>query len=205
VTHPLLQCLLDAWQGRPPPVDGAVTVVPPAGRVEASVAFTGHAVVATSMPADAVRDREPDGFGGAHAPEFLVWLARGGSIGVLDLVLVTSGTGRGSSLAPRADLAGHPRVAHAVRLRDDVQVWGDERGLITLGSGLAGRRELSVEAAVPGAGHGRELIAEGLGLVPEGEPVFAAVSPGNVRSLRAFLNMGFVPVAGEVLLLPGAG
>ena len=195
--------LHEAWRGRPPPVDGGVTVLPAAGRVEAAVAFTGHAVVATALPEHEVLNHGPDGFGGAHAPAFLLQLARGGSLGVLDLVLVRAGTGQGTALQERHDLTEHPRVQHAHRLRDDVRVWADERGLITLADGLAGRREVSVDAAVPGAGHGRSLITDALGLVPAGEPVFAAVSPGNVRSLRVFLALGFQPVASEVQVLPG--
>ncbi|WP_275461151.1 hypothetical protein [Streptomyces noursei] len=46
------------------------------------------------------------------------------------------------------------------------------------------------------------LLAEALSLVPAGEPVFAAVSPGNARSLRAFLACGFTPIGSEVLLRP---
>ncbi|WP_256339262.1 hypothetical protein [Streptomyces sp. 2224.1] len=53
-----------------------------------------------------------------------------------------------------------------------------------------------------GRGHGRSLLADALSLLPEGEPVFAAVSPGNARSLRAFLACGFTPVGREVLLRP---
>jgi RimJ/RimL family protein N-acetyltransferase len=34
------------------------------------------------------------------------------------------------------------------------------------------------------------------------EPVFAAVSPGNARSLRALLACGFTPIGSEVLLRP---
>lgn len=40
------------------------------------------------------------------------------------------------------------------------------------------------------------------GLVPAGEPVFAAVAPGNARSLRTFLATGFVPIGSEVILRP---
>jgi len=49
-------------------------------------------------------------------------------------------------------------------------------------------------------GFGRELIDEARRLVPAGEPVFAAVAPGNARSLRAFLASGFVPLGSEVIL-----
>jgi hypothetical protein len=93
-------------------------------------------------------------------------------------------------------------VRYARDIRQNVDVYGDERGLITLARGLAGRRELSVEAAELNRGWGRALIAEGVGLVPKGELVFAAVSPGNARSLRTFLALGFVPIGSEVLIRP---
>jgi hypothetical protein len=48
-------------------------------------------------------------------------------------------------------------------------------------------------------GTGRGLIGDALRLVPAGEPVFAAVAPGNARSLRAFLAAGFTPLGSEVL------
>jgi hypothetical protein len=48
----------------------------------------------------------------------------------------------------------------------------------------------------------RCLLSDALGLVPRGEPVFAAVAPGNARSLRAFLATGFVPLGSEVLIMP---
>lgn len=65
VAQPLLPVLVDAWNGRPPPVDGAVTVLPAAGRIEAAVAFTGHAAIATALPADRVVAAGADGFAGA--------------------------------------------------------------------------------------------------------------------------------------------
>lgn len=72
---------------------------------------------------------------------------------------------------------------------------------MTLAVGLAGRTELSVElTSPPAAGAGRGLVLEALGLLPAGDPVFAAVSPGNARSLRAFLALGFVPIGSEIIL-----
>ncbi|WP_180222741.1 alpha/beta fold hydrolase, partial [Streptomyces sp. UH6] len=54
--HPLLALLWDAAEGRFPQDDGAVTVLSrPHHGPECSVAFTGHAVVATALPADRVR------------------------------------------------------------------------------------------------------------------------------------------------------
>lgn len=206
-SHPLLTLFMDAADGCFPPVDGRVTVLPPLpDGLECSVAFTGHAVVATAMTKQAVHAQGPDGFGESLSPDFLRHLAGPtGWIGVTDATLTARGTGGPPRLAETTDADDHPRVRHARWLRTDVQVHGDERGLITLADGLAGRRELSIElhpAQQYGRGRGRSLITDALSLVPEGEPVFAAVSPGNARSMRAFLACGFMPIGSEVLLRP---
>lgn len=205
--HPLLTFFTDAAENCFPPVDGRVTVLPPLpGGLECSVAFTGHAVVATAMTTEAVHAKGADGFGESLSADFLRHLAGPtGWIGVTDATLTARGTGGPPHLAELADAHNHPRVRHARWLRTNVQVYGDERGLITLADGLAGRRELSIElhrAQDTSRGHGRSLLADALALVPEGEPVFAAVSPGNARSLRAFLACGFTPIGSEVLLRP---
>ena len=184
-----------------PPVDGGVTWVAPAGAVRAVVAFTGHAYVMAPGPADPPNGvTQPDGFGGAFEPRFLAWLAGNQPIGVLDATLVARGTGRPTPLAATDRWDAHPRVDHARQLRDDVRVFGDDRGMVTLATGLAGRLELSVESVPDGQGRGwgRSLVADALGLVDEGEPVFAAVSPGNARSLKVFLALGFSPIGSEV-------
>ncbi|OAH14515.1 hypothetical protein [Streptomyces jeddahensis] len=208
--HPLLAHFTAAADGRFPPVDGGVTVLPPLpGGLECSVAFTGHAFVATALSAREVGGGEPDGFGASLAPDFLRRLAGpGGRIGVIDATLTARGTGGTPRLAVLTGADDHPRVRHAREVRTRVRVYGDERGLVTLADGLAGRREVSIELHAPqdGArGRGRGLLADALTLVPEGEPVFAAVSPGNARSLRAFLACGFTPIGSEVLLRPDRG
>ena len=202
--HPILSVLLAAADGEFPPVDGGVTVLPPLTRgMEAVVAFTGHSFVATRRARDEVLARGPDGYGSSLAPDFLRWLAGPrGTIGVIDATLVARGTG-GGSLPRRPDRDDHPRVLHARACRDAVVVHGDERGLITLAGGLGGRREMSIETdPSAGVGHGRALIEEALALTPAGEPLFAAVAPGNARSLRVFLAAGFVPIGSEVLIHP---
>lgn len=203
MSHPLLAFLTDAAEGRFPPVDGRVTVLPPlAGGWECSVAFTGHAVVATARSAAEVMSQRPDGYGASMSPDFLRWLAGPtGFTGVIDVMLFARGTGR-PSLPVRADLDHHPRVQYARQYRSGVVVYGDERGLITIGAGLGGRRELSVEASSHNQGHGTALIAEAVNLTPEGELLFAAISPGNARSLRAFLGLGFTPIGSECLIRP---
>jgi hypothetical protein len=202
--HPLLDVLLRAAGGTRPAVDGGVDFVPALGPgLRCVLSFTGHAYVATDQAESTFADLALDGFGRAVDPATLLRLAGpGGDVGVLDATLAGHGSGDGSRLTERADLAAHPRVRHARRLRRDVRVYGDDRGLVTLGRGLAGRLELSIEvdAGRQGTGVGAGLLADGLALVPAGELVFAAVSPGNVRSLRLFLAAGFTPVASEVIV-----
>ena len=86
-----------------------------------------------------------------------------GWIGVTDATLTARGTGGPPRLAELTDADDHPRVRHARWLRTNVQVRGDERGLITLADGLAGRRELSIElhrAQDSSRGHGRSLLSD---------------------------------------------
>jgi hypothetical protein len=203
--HPLHEILVAAADGRFPSVDGSVEVLPPdADGHHAVVELTGHSYVLTDRDVEEVRAWGVDGYGGASRPDVLRRLAgRNGWIGSHDAVLVARGTGAGvGGLRPRSDLDDHPRVARARRHRRDVVVFADETGLLTLGRGLVGRLELSVELLPPatvGAGAGRRLVAAGVGLVPAGELVWAQVAPGNAASLRVFLNCGFVPVGAETL------
>jgi hypothetical protein len=205
----LLDLLLDAADGQFPPVDGGVTVVPALeGGLEAIIGFTGHAVVATDLRRSDLLRAGADGYGGAMAPDVQRFVAGpDGWIGVHDVTLVGVGLGDDGSrplLPLRADLDGHPRVAHALDLRRDVRVHGDDRGVVTVGLGLAGRTEISLEleAGQQGRGAGAGLLCDALRLVPEAAPVFAAVAPGNARSLRMFLRHGFVPIASEVQIRP---
>ena len=204
--HPLLTHFRNAAKDVFPPVDGGVTVLPELRPgLACSVAFTGHAFVATALPPREVVAAGPDGFGGSLAPDFLRLLAGpAGSVGTIDVMLVAEGLGGPAARGPRNEAEKHPRARCAPGLCEDVHVHGDERGFVTLASGLAGRRELSVEldapCRVPGAGRG--LLRDALTLVPTGEPVFAAVAPGNARSLRAFLAAGFVPIGSEVVIRP---
>ena len=111
--------------------------------------------------------------------------------------------GASHRLAERDDLDAHPRVVRSRRHRRDVDVYGDETGVVTIGRGLVDRLEVSVEVFDGEVAHaGRRLIAEALGRVPAGEIVFAQVAPGNAASLRAFLSCGFAPIGAETLLLP---
>ncbi len=217
--HPVAELLTAAADGRPPEPDGGWRRVPPwRPGVEAVLAFTGHAVLAV---AGDVGDEEldglgVDGLGGAHHPRVLLRLAGpDGWVDSLDAVLArrrgASGKDAPAPLVDRPDLAGHPRARWAGAVRDDVRVLGyaDERSrsVATLSRGIGGLTELSVELedAVRGHGLGAAFVSAGLAAAAPGELVLAAVAPGNVASLRAFLSAGFAPVASVQLLRPRRG
>lgn len=191
-----------------PPANGGITVVPPEHGLAAIVAFTAHAVIATTLAKEALLALGADGFGGALHPRVQLAVAGGAkSLGVNDLILIGRGKGGGARLCESGDWNDHPRVNYARRLRRDVRVFGDARGLVTLSRGIGDRLELSIETPgeTHGSGAGRALIADALTLLPEGAALFAAVSPGNARSLRAFLACGFRPIGSEVqIVLEGA-
>ena len=202
--HPL-RGILDRAAGESfPAADGGVDVLSPdAAGTRAVVAFSGHAYVLADIDPAELTALGADGFGGASKPDVLRALAGAElEIGSLDVVLVTTG-GDGQRLERRRDLDHHPRVERATHHRRDVEVYGDEVGLVILGRGLVDRRELSVELINPaagGRGEGRRLIRAGLAVIPPGEWCWAQVAPGNAASLRAFLACGFVPVCSEVLI-----
>lgn len=200
--HPLAAALVAASHGSFPPVDGRVEVVPPdAAGTEAIVEFTGHAFVLTHRdPADELF-RGVDAYGGAGDPRFVVALAGDNEIGVHDAVLVRHGGSSVEQLPQTDRYDDHPRVLRARHHRHSVNVFGDESGLVTVGVGLVGRTELSVEltGGAGGRGAGRALILGGLAHVSASELVFAQVAPGNSASLRAFLACGFRPIGSEIL------
>jgi hypothetical protein len=193
----------DAVAGRFPESDGGVTYLPALGRgLEAVVCFTGHAFIASRLDREVFADLAPDGFGGALHPEILLRMAgRQGAVGSIDLTLWAKGRG-GGDLEPNIALDDHPRVAYARARREEVRAYGGPDGLFTLAVGLGGRLEMSVETA-PGGRRGRDLIDQAMTLIPKGESLFAAVAPGNARSLRSFLACGFVPLGSEVLVRVG--
>ena len=204
--HPLSAVLDAAAAGRFPAVDGVVEAVPPDEHGTcAIVEFTGHAFVLSDVPRDDVRFVGIDAFGGVTQPSFVLWVAGPDrSIGSHDAVLVRRGGSAVPPLPATDEFDAHPRVARARRHRADVVVHGDERGLVTIGRGLVGRTELSVEVvgADHGQGIGRDLILAGLATLAADQLVYAQVAPGNAASLRAFLACGFRPVAAEILMTP---
>jgi GNAT superfamily N-acetyltransferase len=213
VTERLLQLLLDAAGGAPPPADGVVEVwAAPTGPVDAVLAFTAHHVVAAAVDPDLVAARLPDGdLSAPMGPAFLGWLGDrlGSRPGSLDVVLAAGGLGGSPplELTPGVDLDRHEPVVRALRYRSDLQVWTAEgdAGVLVLGRGLAGRREVAfeVDPARRNRGLGRSLVAAARHLTPPGEPLFAQVAPGNAASLRVVEVAGFRPIGAEVLFHRG--
>jgi hypothetical protein len=203
----LARLFAEVADGRYPDADGGFRVVPPDVTTgnHAVLCFTGHAVVATDWLEHDVRDLGADGVGGAHHPDVLRALAGPeGFIDVLDATLVATGGGTGgTSLRWTEAHDDHPRVRYARQGRVDVRVLADDRGLVTVGRGLGGRVEIGMElfGDAPASGRGRRLVADALGELPR-EPVWAACSPGNARSFRALVAIGFVPVGSEVIIRP---
>lgn len=194
--------------GLPAKDDDFTVVLPPDERSVGVLAFPGHNVVCAEISADWVRARLPEGdLAAPLQPPFLSGLASvtGRCPDNLDMVLVAPATGRpnGMELTELTDFAApHPRLARALAQRIGVRAWHCPGGLLTLGRGVAGRWEVSIEVepALRGFGLGRGLFTAARGLLPAGETVWAQVAPGNAASVRAALAAGFRPVGAEVLL-----
>jgi RimJ/RimL family protein N-acetyltransferase len=192
----------------------------PRGPMHAVVAFAGHHVIATDVDESTACTRLPrDDLGAPMSASFLLFLAGwvGAEPGTLDVVLAAPPSLSAPSRAHasdmdvwvRDDLDDHPRVRRARHFRPDAVVYADAKadepaGVLLVGQGVAGRWEMAyeVEPAARGRGLGRRLAGVATSLVPEGEPVFAQVAPGNVSSMRACLAAGYVPVGAEVLFAP---
>jgi hypothetical protein len=203
--HPLFEVLVSAAHGRFPPADGGVTFLPVHRKgIEAIVAFTGHAFVISELGPDHFSDLTLDGFGLAQRPEAQLRIARGGRVGVVDATMVwlpgAAAVGEVAQVIETDAHADHPRVRHAMALREGVRVFSGPDGVITLSTGLVGRQEMGVAAFEPGQGSGRRLIRAAQRLADHRSPLFAAVSPGNARSFRAFQAEGFSVVASEVVI-----
>ena len=168
--------------------------------------FSGHYVVAAAVEEEWVRSVLPHG--DLIAPlgaEFLV--ALGARLGrhpdSLDLVAAADGLEGAPELLTEAAPTDHPRAARAQLHREQVRVFGDDRGEVvaTLGRGLAGRLEVSLEVA-PGArggGLAPRALLDLRRIAGPGEPLFGQTSPANTASVRTLLAAGFEPIGAEVL------
>ncbi|HXW44273.1 MAG TPA: GNAT family N-acetyltransferase [Streptosporangiaceae bacterium] len=203
----LAEILDAAAAGRFPPADGAVTILPqPSARDAGVIAFTAHSVLFTDAEPAWVSARLPAAdLSAALSPRFLHALAEHtGRVAHSTDVLTCAWPLPGPpsvALAEDADPA-HPRIARALRYRDDVRAWQADGGVVLIGRGLGGRWEVAVEVdqAHRGRGLGRELALAARQLMPAGAPLWAQIAPGNAASVRAFLAAGYRPVGAEALL-----
>ncbi|MFI9769955.1 GNAT family N-acetyltransferase [Streptomyces sp. NPDC052415] len=205
-----LQDILEAAaHGSFPAPDGGTTVVPqPSPRDAGVFAFTAHSVIATDEDPDWVhatlRALDCDALAATMNARFLAALMdrTGRESDTIDVMTVASALpGRPPLALTELDDPARPRVVSSRRRRDGVRVWAAEGGVLVLGRGVAGRLEVAVEVGEE-ARHrrlGREL-ARCARQLSGGEPVWAQVSAGNARSMRAFQAAGYRPVGSEVLL-----
>ncbi|SDP36034.1 Acetyltransferase (GNAT) family protein [Klenkia soli] len=194
--------------GDPPPADGTVTTRPaPLGAPAVVVGGTAWACVAADVDPGWVTAwiaASPDPVAAPLSARFLAALAdeTGVEPGVVDAVLVAPHVPVAPGLPVQPlEAADHPRVQRAHRHRTDVRVLGtpDGSALLSVGRGLAGRWEVSVEVdpAARRRGLGTALAAAAPALVDG--PLWAQVAPANVASLRSFLAAGYRVVCAESL------
>ncbi|MFC7262047.1 GNAT family N-acetyltransferase [Streptomyces lutosisoli] len=198
-----------AARGVFPPPDGRTTVVRQHSPRDAGVlSFTAHSVVFTDEDEGWVRETlaamDCDALAATMNPRFLTALMErtGRSNDTIDLMSVAAPLPGEPPLAlSEIGDPDHPRVASSRKRRDDVRVWAADGGVLVLGRGIAGRLEVAVEVeeGVRHRGLGRALASAARQLADE--PVWAQVSPGNARSLRAFQAAGYRPVGAEALLI----
>ncbi|MFJ1971725.1 GNAT family N-acetyltransferase [Streptomyces sp. NPDC087903] len=206
-----LRDILDAAaRGVFPPADGGTTVVAQHSHRDAGVlSFTAHSVVFTDEDPAWVRrtlaEADCDALAATMNARFLdAFVARTGRrTDTIDVMAVGAPLPGGPQLAlEEIGDPGHPRVLSSRKRRDEVRVWAAEGGVLVLGRGIAGRLEVAVEVDedVRHRGLGRALAVAARHL-SGGEPVWAQISPGNARSMRAFQAAGYVPVGAEALLI----
>ncbi|WP_156726208.1 GNAT family N-acetyltransferase [Streptomyces apocyni] len=213
---PLRRILDAAARGQFPPPDGATTVLPqPSHRDAGVIAFTAHSVIFTDEDPAWVRAALAatacDALAATMNPRFLTALMdrTGRTTDTIDVLHTATALPGAPSLpltlpAPLQEIRdpGHPRVTRARKRRDEVRVWAADGGVVVLGRGIAGRWEVAIEVAEPvrHQGLGRTLARAARHLLPPDTPLWAQVSAGNARSLRAFHAAGYRPVASEALL-----
>lgn len=206
-----LAALLDGvGDGRYPAADGSVTIVPqPSGRDTGVIGFTAHNVIFTDADPGWVRRQLPAGdLSAPLSPRFLQALGdrTGRCPQTIDMLCIAAPLPGlpAIGLTPEADPA-HPRIARALRYRDDVRAYQADGGVLLLGRGVAGRWEVAIEVDPDyrGAGLGRALATAARQLVPDGARLWAQISPANAASVRAFLAAGYAPVGAEALLTAG--
>jgi GNAT superfamily N-acetyltransferase len=197
--------------GQYPTPDATVTIVAqPSDRDAGVFSMTGCAVVFADTDPDWIIAQLPPGdLSAPLSASFLAALAerlgrRSHSVDMVSCATALAGPPPDMPLAELAPSGArkHPRVARALRYRDDVRAWQTTGGVVLVGRGLAGRFEVAVEVEQEhrGRGLGTGLATAARHLVPAGATLWAQVAPANAASVRAFLRAGFRPVGAEALL-----
>ncbi|MER7516360.1 GNAT family N-acetyltransferase [Streptomyces sp. NPDC126499] len=202
--------LAAAARGVFPPPDGSTTIVrQPNARDAGVLSFTAHSVVFLDEDPRWIRAElagaSTDPLVASMTPTFLTALtARTGRyVNTIDLLTVADALPGAPGIELREiEDPEHPRVARALKYRDEVRVWAAEGGLLILGRGVAGRMEAAIEVdeGVRHRGLGRALATAARHLTPD-PVVWAQQSPGNARSVRVFQAAGYRPVGAEALLV----
>jgi GNAT superfamily N-acetyltransferase len=186
-------------------------VAQPNARDAGVLAFTAHSVVFTDEDPAWVRATlaatPGDPLAATMNPYFLgALLARTGRhMNTIDLLTVAGALPGDPDIGLREiEDPEHPRVARAMKYRDEVRVWATDGGVLILGRGVAGRWETAIEVAEEARGRrlGERLARAARQLVPD-TVVWAQQSPGNARSVRTFQAAGYRPVGSEALLIAG--
>jgi hypothetical protein len=171
----------------------------------AVLALTGRYFMATSAPEGWIRRQLPNG--DLLAPlgsRFLSALADKLQMhdDGIDVVLAASGL-PGTPALQDTTAKEHPRVTRANAHRENVRVFTDLTGVVTIirGRGLALRHEIAIEIEPGSRGQGlaARTLTEARRLITPDEVLFAQTAPGNAASLRALITAGFRPIGSEVL------
>ncbi|MET9953086.1 GNAT family N-acetyltransferase [Streptomyces sp. NPDC006339] len=202
--------LAAAARGVFPPPDGSTTILrQPTARDAGVLSFTAHSVVFLDEDPEWIRAElaaaSTDPLVASMTPPFLSALtARTGRyVNTIDLLTVADALPGDPGIGLREiDDPEHPRVARALKYRDEVRVWAADGGVLILGRGVAGRMEAAIEVDedVRHRGLGRALATAARHLTPD-PVVWAQQSPGNARSVRVFQAAGYRPVGAEALLV----
>lgn len=211
--HAALAAVLDdVGAGRYPPPDGTVTILAQPSEQDAGVvSLTAWAVVFADVDPDWIAAQLPAGdLSAPLSAPFLAALGerlgrRSHSVDMLTCATPLAGPPAElqlEELATGSAEAVHPRLARALRYRDEVRAWQAAGGIVTLGRGLADRWEVSIEvdAEHRGRGLGALLATAARHLAPVDATLWAQIAPANAASVRAFLRAGFRPVGAEALL-----
>ncbi len=212
----LAAILADAAGGRFPPADGMVSILPqPSDRDAGVISFTAHSVIFADIDHAWIRAQlDPGDLSAPLSAAFLHTFGqrlgrRSHSIDMLTCAqALPDAAPADTALTELAEAEPEqPRIARALHYRDAVRAWLADGGVVTIGQGVAGRWETSIEVdpAFRGRGLGARLAVAARHLAPAGVPLWAQIAPANAASVRAFLSAGFRPVGAEALLSREAG